>query len=318
MVSKQEFQEFAKTLITEDDKEGLRKAKIKFSIILSVVLVLEAVGFTVLALSVTNQVLKIVLFIFMAILMLISFFIVRHNHSFNWSNYKEQNMPKILEFLLKGYKYDYAMDKYIPEEVFEKSPFADKFDEYKGEDLLSVNIPNDDSTQSNTWFHISDLRITKQEERINYYVDKYGNTQKEVEHYTVSVFKGAFAYVTFPVMFKCDLSINCQLKNTKSINFEDVDFNKTLKTYADNELEAFIVLTPELMNKLKELNARTKGIKLAMYDNKLYLTMTKSNLFEFRSKKQFDASMFDGFYDDISAILGIVTEIKNNNKVFKF
>lgn len=318
MVSKIDFQDYVKTLITDDDKEGLRKAKIKFGIILSVVLILEAVGFTALALSVENQMLKIVLFIFMAVMMLISYFIVRHNHAFNWSKYKEQIMPKILNFLLKDYKYEYSMDKYIPEDVFEKSPFADKYDEYCGEDLLSINVPNDDDTPSNTWFHISDLSVTKQEERVHYVVDQYGNSHREIDHYTVSVFKGAFAHVTFPVMFKCTLGINCELNGTKKINFEDVDFNKELKTYADKELEAFLVLTPDLINKLKVLNIRTKGLKLAMYDNKLVFTMSKLNLFEFKNKKNFDESMFENFYDDITSILGIVTEIKNNNKVFKF
>ena len=318
MVSKFEFQEFVRTLISEEDKEKLRKAKIKFAIILSVVLAFEAVAFTLFAFFVKNQMLKIVLFILMAITMLISFFIVRQNHSFNWSSFKEKNMPKVLGFLLKGQEYDYSMKNYISAEMFEKSPFADNYDKYEGEDLLSINIPNDDNTPSNTWFNISDLNVTRQEERVTYEVDQYGNTHREVETYTVTVFKGTFAHVQFPTMFKCKIGINCNLRGCKKINFEDVHFNKKLKTYSDNELEAFLVITPALINKLKELEKRY-NLKLAMYDNKLIMAMPYSNLFELtKSKKNFDVSMFDNFYGDITAILGIVTEIKNNNKVFKF
>ena len=318
MISKLEFQEYVRSLISEEDKEKLRKAKTKFAIILSVVLFIEAVSFTLLAMFVKEQVLRIALLIFMVILMFISFFVVRHNHSFNWSGFKEVNMPKVLDFLLKGQKYDYSLNNCIPSDVFEKSPFAEKYDDYAGEDLLSINIPNDNNTPSNTWFHISDLSITKQEERINYKVDKYGNTQKEIEHYTVSVFKGAFAYVQFPTMFKCKIGINVEPRGCKKINFEDVNYNKKLKTYSDNELEAFIVLTPDLINKLKELEKRY-DLKLVMYDNKLVMEMPHSNLFEFtKDKDKFEPSMFDNFYDDIVSILGIVMEIKNNNKLFKF
>ena len=184
--------------------------------------------------------------------------------------------------------------------------------------MLSINVPNDDDTPSNTWFHISDLYITKEEEREHYVVDKYGNSHREVEHYTVTVFKGAFAHISFPTMFKCKISMNYQLSGTKKINLEDVEFNKTLKTYSDNELEAFLVLTPDLMFKLKELNKKTKGLKIAMYENKLFMVMNHADLFKFtKDKKNFQSNMFDNFYDDIETIMGIVTEIKKNNKVFK-
>ena len=210
------------------------------------------------------------------------------------------------------------MKNCISSDVYEKSPFAEQYDEYSGEDLLSINIPNDNNTPSNTWFHISDLSITKQEERIDYVVDKYGNTHQEVTHYTVSVFHGAFAFVIFPTHFKCKISINCEMKGCKRLNFEDMTYNKKLKTYSDNELEAFLVLTPDLINKLKDLEKRY-DLKLVMYDNKLIIEMPHSNLFEFtKDKNKFQSNIFDNFYDDISAILGIVTEIKNNNKIFKF
>ena len=320
MVSKQEFQEFVRTLITDEDKEKYQKTKSKFAIIVSIALIVEAALFMVGIFFASNSTLRIALLILMVVVMFITFFVVKNKHAFNWGYFKESNMPKILEFILKGYKYNYTLNKYIPEDIFSNSPFfTEKYDEYGGEDLLSINVPNDDFTPSHTWFHISDLSVTKQEERVNYVVDKYGNTHREIDHYTVSLFKGTFAYVQFPSMFKCRIGINQELKNTKKINFEDVDFNKNLKTYSDDELNAFLVLTPDLINKLKELNKRTKGIKLAMYDNKLYLAMSHSNLFEFtKDKKEFKPSMFDGFYDDLVSVLGIVTEVKNNNKVFKF
>ena len=318
MVSKAEFHEYIESLITSEDKEKLRKTKLKFTILLSAVLLAEAISFFVLIISVPSAQLKLIFLFFMFVVMFISFFVIRGGNSFKWKEFKEKNMPKILDFILKDMKYDYSMDHYIPEEAFKSSPFYDDYDEYSGEDLLSVNVPNDDGSDSNTWFHISDLKITKEETRTNNYTDSYGNSHSETENYTVTVFQGTFAHITFPTMFKCNLGINYQMKGTKRLNFEDMDYNKNLKTYSNDELQAFLILTPDLLFKIKKLGKKSKGLQLIVKDNKMFIKMSH-NLFEFtKDKEKFELSMFDNFYDDLTMILGIVLEIKNNNKVFKF
>ena len=40
----------------------------------------------------------------------------------------------------------------------------------------------------------------------------------------------------------------------EKVKMEDVDFNRMFKIYAENELDAFYILTPNMMEKIKKLN----------------------------------------------------------------
>jgi hypothetical protein len=73
------------------------------------------------------------------------------------------------------------------------------------------------------------------------------------------------------------------------------------------------------MQKLVYFNDKYTGFKLFIKENgELYFGMDR-NLFEINIPKKGKPFhyMFDRFYDDVKAILEIVEEIKNNNKIFK-
>ena len=71
------------------------------------------------------------------------------------------------------------------------------------------------------------------------------------------------------------------------------------------------------MEKLLNLYRAYKGIKVVLVDNRMYFSFPSKNLLELSNYRGDNTTVFDGIYDDISNILSIVEEIKNNNKIFK-
>lgn len=225
------------------------------------------------------------------------------------SYYMDTYRDKIIDYLLKGHNYYFNADSFIKEEIFEKSQFEGYYERYTGEDLLVINIPNDDGSESSVNLNLCDLDVTKTEE------DDDGDT------HTVTVYSGVFGYVEFPFDFKCVLGINSSyyIKGLKmeKVKLEDIKFNKVFKIYSNDQIEARYILTPDMMEKLMILACNFVGLRLNLVDNKMYIGSVV-NLFELNlSKRNGIESLFDNFYDDVKTILEIVNEIKNNNKIFK-
>ena len=110
---------------------------------------------------------------------------------------------------------------------------------------------------------------------------------------------------------------DCAEEDLEEIKLEDIQFNKDFIVSTDDQVEALCILTPTMMNKLKKLKKRTGQVGLLLCKDEMYIALDR-NLFEMKSKlKELSVNVFDNLYDDISCILGIAEEIKNNNKVFK-
>ena len=72
------------------------------------------------------------------------------------------------------------------------------------------------------------------------------------------------------------------------------------------------------MEKIMLLESKIKNVKIVFVGKCIYIGSKKVNLFELDNYKKDDVvSVFDNLYDEIELILGIVEELKNNNKVFK-
>jgi len=226
--------------------------------------------------------------------------------------YKENYSKKVLDFLLKDN--DYTFDEFgkIEEYIFKNSQMGttNHYDYYKGEDLLSINIPNDDGSKSNNYLHLCDLDVTKIES------DSDGDDRE------VTVYKGVFGYVDFPFEFKCSMSINTTYRKPgvkfEKISLEDIVFNKKFKVLSNDQIESRYILTPEMMEKLLILNEKAGKVRLVLVDDKMYFGFSSIDLFELKSVSNNNVeSLFDNFYTHVSVILSIVNEIKNNNKIFK-
>lgn len=308
MISKEQFCDKAGLIITEEDRKQYDKCKKRTRLLLGVLLPCLIVFFVLLAIFVSYA-----FAIFGAIVLIISTVIICSTSGFKWNNFKNKYGKHVLNILFENYQYDYKSNYAINKSIFKASKFAGSFDNYSGEDLIKIKIKNDDDTPSNVEFAICDLDVTETRTRV--VTDRQGHTH--VEHYTVTVYKGAFGYVKFPFSFKCALDLNVYRKAYDRIKLEDIDFNKRFKTYTDNQIEALCILTPTMMTKLKELDKRVNDLKLSLKNDTLYIGFSR-NLFEVNKKvKKLDGNVFSRYYDDVNNLYEILEEIKNNNKVFK-
>lgn len=317
MVSKEEFKAFAEKRISGDDKKNFLKCKKRTKILLATILPIEILMLIFAVIWVDSTVSKIIVGVFMGFVILVSCFIIPAMSGFKWDNFKEKHIRAIMDYLLDGYTYSYEPDKYMDEKLFRKSFLFDKYDSYGGEDLFKITIKNDDGTDSNTQFLISDLEVTREETETVTRRDADGNTYTEEETRTIDIFTGAFGYIKFPFQFKCTLAINDAEEDLEEIKLEDIQFNKNFIVSTDDQVEALCILTPTMMNKLKKLKKRTGQVGILLCKDEMYIALDR-NLFEMKSKlKELSVNVFDNLYDDISCMLGIAEEIKNNNKVFK-
>ena len=306
MISKEEFFSICNTIIPQNEIDLYNKKTKRMWITLTLVLMIELILAIVLSVCWSIVIIPIILAVFA-----VSVVIIFSTMKYSWHNFKSKYSAQVFDCLLKGYKHNFHQSAYIHQSIFDKSGFARNYDTYTGEDLLTIDIPKDDGTPSGIKLSISDLFVTRKEQRTTIKNGKY-----YTETRTVIVYKGAFAYVNFPFKFKCGIGLNIGFSGQKQIKLEDIEFNKKFKTYTNNQLEALVILTPTLITKLLALSQKAGRFQLSITPyGELYFGM-KNNLFRLKGGKP-SPQTFEDFYDDISIILAIINEIKDNNKVFK-
>lgn len=222
-------------------------------------------------------------------------------------HFRDQFMAKLLE----GYNYKYNRNHYISASVYSKIGFTSTGDDYSGQDLLEIEIPNKDGEPSGCWLRICDLHITEE----HTYTDNDGNIHTETE----TIYSGAFGYVLFKEEFKCALGLDAlpNVRGLKRLKLEDIEFNKQFRIHSTDQLEALRILTPDMMQKLLALNKKAKRLAVMLQYDALSLGFAK-NLFEPTKKGAKNlAERYLPLYDDISILVKIVEEIRRNKKVFK-
>lgn len=318
MVSKEEFKKFAEKRISATDKKQYVKYEKRKKLLLSIVLPVEILLIIVSILIAKSTFAKIACGMVGIVVFITSLILIIVLNSFKWDNFKAKHFRALMDYLLRDYSYTYNPKAYMHEDIFRKSCFYNKYDDYTGEDLFTISIKNDDGSNSKTQFMISDLDVTIEETKEVTKCDEDGELYTEEETETVPVYEGAFGYVQFPFSFKCVLEMNVDEPKYEQIKLEDIQFNKAYQVSTNDEVEAFYILTPVMINKLKKLNKSMKNVTILLKDNEMFLGFAK-NLFELKigKSKELTAKVFDDLYDDISAIIGIIEEIRTNNKVFK-
>ena len=297
MISKEEFISFCKEIIPEEEMTKYKKKTRNMWITLSCVLIAELIAAIFIPMG----------FMFMPMLAIISVVIIVLTMKYNTNEFKGKYSHKVLDCLLKGYSYTYNQHAYIDSSIYKSSGFGStNYDSYTGEDFFKIDIPKDDGSPSGTYLSLSDLHITRQET----YTDSQGRRKTR----TVTLYDGILGYVRFPFGFKCDLSLNVGFWGKEKIKLEDIKFNKKFRTYTNNQLEALVILTPTLMTKLVALEERVGNLKLSLTEGGFLYLGISNELFKINKPNE---KAFEHYYNDISNILGIVNEIKNNNKVFK-
>lgn len=353
MVSKEEFREYCRNLMEQGEASKTYKNIKKRKSVMKKAITIESVlglFFTIIGFVIIPSIITIIIgVVSLFSLIMLTIVVASLVYQPKYKTIKNEYSYEVLKYLLNGYKFTYEPDKFIDKAFFLESGFADlllqdagitttqmnktksfSFDDnfgtfkienrngekYTGEDLLKIDIPKDDGSPSGIELKICDLHISREEE-VKLFNDEeelsFGQKKETVEK---DLFDGAFGYVHFPFEFKCRLGINKKVKGTKKIELEDIKFNEKVKVFTDNQLEAVVILTPSLMEKLLSFNQSISNFQLHLAPSgDMYFKMTR-NLFAIKVNGTEDM-MFDRFYDDVCMILSIVNEIKNNNKLFK-
>ena len=225
-------------------------------------------------------------------------------------------------FVLKSLKTIFSDLIYEPEKGLDRSIIKNTNmmymgDRYSSNDLISGKYKDINVVQADV--HIEEEHTT---------TDSDGHTTTT----WVTIFKGRWMVFDFNKNFKANIQV-CQKKfgNSKISNWglkdkykkvmmEDQAFNNSFKVYAQDEHDAFYVLTPSLMERIKKLSTTISGKLLFCFiDNKLHIGI-------YNNKDSFEHGVFrrineekvtNEISQDIKLITNFVDELNLDNDLFR-
>lgn len=153
----------------------------------------------------------------------------------------------------------------------------------------------------------------------------YESTDADGDTHVATFFRGPWFIFDFNKSFKYNLVVYHK-NNSSIINFgeeifsEDVEFNDMFKVMATNKQEAFYILTPQMIEKIKELYKKFPSKLIVYFDNnKLHIGLNGyKNLFEPKTSKNFDIETYKkNITEDFNNIVALAESVKSNNDLFK-
>lgn len=211
----------------------------------------------------------------------------------------------------------YEPEKGLDESIIRNTEMMYMGDRYSSNDYISGKYKNINIVQA-------DVHIEKERET----VDSDGNTTTT----WVTIFRGRWMIFDFNKHFKANVQVrqkgfeNSKLSDLgskikyKKVVMEDQAFNNSFRTYAQDEHDAFYILTPSLMEKIKKLADDISGKLLFCFiDNKLHIGIQNN-------KDSFEHSIFTKINEekvtneisqDIKLITSFVDELSLDNDLFR-
>lgn len=229
------------------------------------------------------------------------------------------------EFVLKSLENKftnlfYSPDKGIPYSTIAETKMMNMGDRYHSEDYISAEYKN-------IKFEQSDVHIEEEHESR----DSDGNTTTTYE----TIFKGRWMIFDFNKEFKANVQIsqkgfgNSKVKRFfgkkeelfKKVSMESETFNKMFNVFAQNEHDAFYIITPSLMERIERLAEKNKGKLLFCFiNNRLHIGIYDGkNSFEPGSvfKQINEEEMMKKISGEIETITQFVDELNLENDLFK-
>lgn len=232
------------------------------------------------------------------------------------NNFKDYFVKRTLEKIFTDLQYD--PDKGIPESVIAGTGMMYTGDRYTTNDFISGKYKNINFMQS-------DVHIEEEHQS----TDSDGNTTT----YYVTIFRGRWMIFDFNKTFKanveiCEKGFSGNRANTlfgKSkynvVKMESEEFNKKFRVYAQDPHDAFYIITPSLMEKIKRLEAINKGkLFLGFCNNQLHVGIDDgidsfepgSCFFEINEEE-----VMNRMSTDVSKITMFVDELELDNDLFR-
>ena len=254
------------------------------------------------------------IFIFFVGMVLSSIFSAKPSRKFMLA-YKETFVLKSLNSIFDGL--EYHPEKGLPGEIISNTGMMNMGDRYSSNDYISGKYKNINVVQA-------DVHIEEEHES----TDSDGHTTTT----WVTIFRGRWMIFDFNKKFKANIQVcekgfgnnrlyrgRDELKYQK-VMMEDQEFNNKFKIYAQSDLEAFYVLTPSLMEKIKKLENSIKGSLLFCFvDNKLHIGLyNNSDSFEHSIFSKIDEQqVIKNISSDIKMITDFIDELNLDNDLFR-
>ena len=176
--------------------------------------------------------------------------------------------------------------------------------------------------------HVEQADVHIEEEHVS--TDSKGNTTTHYE----TLFKGRWMVFDFNKEFKANVQVvqkgfsnskrgsifSKKEEKYKKVQMEDADFNKKFKVFAQNEHDAFYILTPQMMDRIRRIAEGIKGkIIFCFVDNRLHVGVhNKEDSFEHSLFRKVDPEQVKTqVLGDIGLITGFVDELSLDTKLFK-
>ena len=212
--------------------------------------------------------------------------------------------------------------KYFPDRGLDYSVIAntrmmDMGDRYSSNDYFEGKYKNVNVKQADV--HIEEEQQT---------TDSDGHTTTT----WVTIFEGKWMIFDFNKTFTANVQVsqkgfgNSRVNNWgeknkyKKVEMEDAEFNKMFRIYAQNEHDAFYILTPSLMEKIKNLAKTVSGkLLLCFINNELHIGLYNyKDSFEHSVYKKIDEEKInDNISKEIKIITNFVDELDLDNSLFR-
>lgn len=260
----------------------------------------------------------IIFIIFIEIIFGIAMMIIIKN-IINGKDIKKFNKEYKNIYVLNFLKQNFENIIYKPEEGISKKEIK----KYNTLNLGDKFTSNDYicGTYKNVKFEQSDIHIQEKYEE----EDKDGNKIITWE----TTFEGRYMIFDFNKNFKSNVQVISDdfikrslphIKNNKKVKLEDIEFNKMFKIYSEIEHDAFYILTPHFMEKIKKLYKELDApIKLTFMENKLHVAVNNGeDSFEYNVLNPINEEEIEqDIIKDIKLITDFVNELNLDNDLFK-
>ena len=201
----------------------------------------------------------------------------------------------------------YNPDQGLSQSIVYATDFLKHADRFHSEDFLSGQIEGVD-------FISSDVKL---EER------HVQHTKNGTRVYYVTYFLGRIFRFEFNKEFVGSLQVHeagsPRSRGYNKVKLESIDFNKKFKTFATEDITAFYILTPDIMESIFNLEKRNPGrIGLTFQGDHLYVAINNNkDTFEVQLFRKIDESMIEEFKKDLLVIKDFIITLKLNNNLFK-
>lgn len=201
----------------------------------------------------------------------------------------------------------YEPDNGLSPEMVYQTDFLKRADRFHSEDYLAGAVDGVD-------FISSDVKL---EER------HVQHTKNGTRVYYVTYFMGRIFRFQFNKDFVGSLYVleggSPHSRGHNKVKLESVDFNKKFKTYATEDITAFYILTPDIMEAIHKIERRNPGrIGLRFHGEYLYVAINNNrDTFELQMFRKIDDSIIQEFKEDLLVIKDFIVTLKLNNNLFK-